>query len=107
MNPVWCANAPIFFGWHVMPHLMGHPVSVFLDSCFRRNDKHTKETFDVNNRVLISETLLAIGHLNLFGPWDLVIEISLALSQEILFFHRGKSSKWHAYKSIDPPLPGR
>jgi len=26
------------FGWHVMPHLMRHPGSVFLDSCFCRND---------------------------------------------------------------------
>jgi TolB-like protein/class 3 adenylate cyclase len=39
---VLCVQRFFTFGWHVMPHLMRHPSPVFLDSCFRRNDNHSK-----------------------------------------------------------------
>ncbi len=41
-NIVLCVQRFFTFGWHVMPHLMRHPGSVFLDSCLRRNDNHSK-----------------------------------------------------------------
>jgi hypothetical protein len=28
------------------------------------------------------------------------------LSQEILFFHRGRWSRWHVYRPVDPPVLG-
>ncbi len=43
-----------------MPHLMRHPVSVLLDSCFRRKDNHSKGIYDAVRYVEIPNDLVSV-----------------------------------------------
>ena len=43
-----------------MPHLMRHTVSVLLDSCFRRNDNHSKGIYDALHYVEIPDDLVPV-----------------------------------------------